>query len=203
MRNLRVRAIYFALALLTLFAVFAATAGAREALATRTQAVRQTIAANPPMSRTITVASTWNDVQGALASTVVNGLPPTVDSNTIDSISAELRMDFDQGPVTLSPPSADLSLMTTGLSLVPADLPGTGQTPVKIEITERQPFPEQMRLVSGRYPVATRAIARDQRRPARPSGKQKAAAPKAITLQVAMRRRPPPGSAFTPARSSC
>lgn len=207
MRNLRVRAIYLALALLTFFAVFAATAGAREALATRTQAVRQTIADNPPTSRTITVASTWNDVQSALASTVPNGLPPTVDSNTIDSISGELRADFDQGPVTLSPPSADLSLMTTRLNLVPADLPGTGETPVKIEITERQPFPEQMRLVSGRYPVATPAPAPTTSagmpvvtqpgakpivvnpstgKPIKPGSKQKAPAPKVITLQVAM-----------------
>ena len=43
--TLAVRGIYIWLALLTFFAVFAATAGAREALASRTQAVRQTVAA--------------------------------------------------------------------------------------------------------------------------------------------------------------
>ena len=185
MRSFRVRAIYFALALLTFFAVFAATAGAREALATRTQAVRQTIAANPPTSRTIIVTSTWNDVQGALASTAPVGVPPTVDANTIDSIGAELRTDFDRGPVTLSPPSDDLSLMTTGLSLVPADLPGTGQTPVKIEITERQPFPDQMRLVSGRYPAATPEPS-SATSAGQTGGNKKASPPKPIIIQVAM-----------------
>jgi hypothetical protein len=50
MRNLAVRGIYISLALLTFFAVFVATVGAREALASRTQAIRQTIAANPALS---------------------------------------------------------------------------------------------------------------------------------------------------------
>jgi putative ABC transport system permease protein len=155
MRTFRVRVIYLSLALLTFFAVFAATAGAREALATRTQAVRETIAANPPLNRSITVTSTWNDVQGALASSAPVGPPPTVDPTTILSIASELRSDFDQPPVALGPASADLSLMSTPLEDVLDNLPGTGQTPVKVEITEREPFPEHMRLVSGHYPVAT------------------------------------------------
>ena len=159
MRNLAVRGIYISLALLTFFAVFVATVGAREALATRTQAIRQTIAANPALSRTITVDSTWTDVQGALASSNPYGPAPTVTPSTISAIGGQLRTDFDRGPVTLSPAGADLSLMTTGLNLLPSPstLPGTGGTSVRIEITERQPFPSQTRLVSGRYPVATAA----------------------------------------------
>lgn len=155
MRTRAVRGIYISLALLTFFAVFVATVGAREALASRTQALRQTIAANPALSRTIIVTSTWTDVQGALASSDPYGSPPTVTSSTISGIGGQLRGDFDRGPVTLGPASADLSLMTSGLNLLPSTLPGTGPTPVKLEITERQPFPDQMRLVSGRYPAAT------------------------------------------------
>ena len=45
--------------------------------------------------------------------------------------------------------------MTTPLNPVNGDLPGTGGTPVKIEVTERQPLGPQMRLLSGRFPVAT------------------------------------------------
>jgi putative ABC transport system permease protein len=159
MRNLALRGIYISLALLTFFAVFVATVGAREALASRTQAIRQTIAANPALSRTIIVNSTWNDVQGALASASPYGPAPTVTSSTISAIGGQLHADFDRGPVSLSPASADLSMTTTGLYLLPSPstLPGTGGTPVKIEITERQPFPAQMRLVAGRYPVATQA----------------------------------------------
>ena len=157
MRNLAVRGIYISLALLTFFAVFVATVGAREALASRTQALRQTIAANPALSRTIIVTSTWTDVQGALASSVPYGSPPTVTSSTISAIGGQLRGDFNHGPVTLGPAGDDLSLMTTGLNMLPppSTLPGTGGTSVRLEITERQPFPSQMRLVSGRYPAAT------------------------------------------------
>ncbi len=157
MRNLAVRGIYISLALLTFFAVFVATVGAREALASRTQALRQTIAANPALTRTIIVTSTWADVQGALASSSPYGAPPAVTPSTISAIGGQLRGDFNRGPVSLGPASADLSLMTTGLNLLPSTLPGTGGTPVKLEVTERQPFPNQMRLVAGRYPVATPA----------------------------------------------
>ncbi len=45
MNRYRPRGLHIWLALLTLLAVFAATAGAREAIASRTQAVRQTLAA--------------------------------------------------------------------------------------------------------------------------------------------------------------
>jgi putative ABC transport system permease protein len=209
MRNRPVRGIYVSLALLTFFAVFVGTVGAREALASRTQAIRQTIAANPALSRTITVNSTLHDVQGALASESLYGPPPTVTPSTISAIGGQLHHDFDRGSVTLSPVSGDLSLMTTGLSLLPSTLPGTGGTSVKIEITERQPFPEAMRLVAGRYPVATPVpttptsagmpvITQPGAKPVivnpstgkpiavKPGGKHPAPKPKLPTLEVAM-----------------
>jgi putative ABC transport system permease protein len=193
-RSLRVRAIYLALALLTFFAVFAATAGAREALASRTQAVRQTIAANPPLSRSITVASTWNDVQGALASQNPDQQGPAVTPDVISAIGAQLHGDFNRGVVTLSPAASDVSLTTTRLNVVPNNLPGTGATPVKLEITERQPFPDSMRLVAGRYPVATppapatsKPIKTGKTGKAGKAGKTKAPAPapKPLILEVA------------------
>jgi hypothetical protein len=46
-----------ALAVLVFGCVLAATAGPREALSTRTQALRQTIATIPPLGRTITVST--------------------------------------------------------------------------------------------------------------------------------------------------
>src|ERR1700722_17634972 len=157
MRNQAVRGIYLALALLTFFAVLAAPAGAREALASRTQAVRQTIAANPSLSRTISVSSTVSNLQGAFASASPTGPSPPVTPPMISAIGGQLRGDYDQAPVTLGPASGDLALMTTGLSPVPANMPGTGGTMVKIEVTERPPFGPQVRLVSGRLPAATPA----------------------------------------------
>jgi putative ABC transport system permease protein len=158
MRSRPVRGIYIWLALLALFAVFASTAGAREALASRTQAVRQTIAANPPLSRTITVQSTWSSVQGALSTVSTVGPPPAVTPSVISDIGGQLYGNFNRGVVSLAPAGSDVSLMTTGLNMLPNTMPGTGGTPVKIEITERQPFSaQQMRLVEGRFPVATPA----------------------------------------------
>ena len=193
MRKLAVRGIYVWLALLTFFAVFASTAGAREALATRTQAVRQTIAANPPFSRTITVTSTWSDVQGALSTASSpgrpTGPPPTVTPSVISDIGGQLRADFDRGVVSLASAGADVSLMTTGLNMLPSTLPGTGDTPVKIEITERQPFgDQQIRLVKGRLPVATPApsptTGAGMPVVTQPGGKQPA--PQLPVIQVAM-----------------
>jgi putative ABC transport system permease protein len=155
-RRHRPRGLYLSLALLTFIAVFAATAGAREALASRTQAVRQTLAATTPTIRTITVSAAWDDVQGALSSVnSANALTSIIPSATIDGITGQLHDDFNRAPVTLAPTGTDWSSITTPLNLLNGALPGTGGTPVKIEVTARQPFGPQMRLVSGRFPVAT------------------------------------------------
>lgn len=191
MRRVGVRAIYIWLALLTFLAVFAATAGAREALASRTQAIRQTVAATPPLSRTIIVTSSWNDVQGAIASE--NAFGPSsapVTSSTISTIGGQLRAGFNRGAVHLAPAGSDLAMMTTGTSVVQQQLPGTGPTPVKIEVTERQPFGQQMRLAAGRLPVATPVPASGTGRPVvvKPGRKHRAPPPKLLPLQVAVSR---------------
>jgi putative ABC transport system permease protein len=155
-RRYRPRGLYLWLALLTFCAVFAATAGAREALATRTQALRETLAATTPSTRTITVSAAWNDVQGAISSVSnPNALTSIVPPASIDAITDQLHHDFNRAPVTLDPTSTDWSSLTTPLNPVDGLLPGTAGTPVKIEVTERQPFGPQMRLVAGRFPVAT------------------------------------------------
>jgi putative ABC transport system permease protein len=155
-RRYRPRGLYLWLALLAFCAVFAATAGAREALASRTLAVRQTIAATTPSTRTITVSAAWSDVQSAIAyANRANPLRSIVPQTTIDAITGQLYADFNRAPVSLTPTSTDWSSITTPLRLLNGDLPGTGGTAVKIEVTERQPFGSQLRLVSGRFPVAT------------------------------------------------
>jgi putative ABC transport system permease protein len=155
-RRYRPRALYLWLALLAFCAVFAATAGAREALASRTQAARQTLAATTPATQTITVTAAWNGVQGSLsAANNTDLLTATLPTATIDEISDQLRADFNHAPISLGPTSTDWASMTTLLNPVQGELPKTGGTPVKLEVTERQPFGPQMRLVAGRFPVAT------------------------------------------------
>jgi len=153
----RPRWLYAWLALLTFLAVFAATAGVREALASRTQAARQTLAATTPTTRTIAVSADWADVQRLLsystASQELTSIPPA----TIDAITGQLRAAFNRAPVSLTPAGTDWSSLTTPFITVNGDLPGTGGTPVKIEVTQRQPLGPQVRLLSGRLPVASPA----------------------------------------------
>jgi putative ABC transport system permease protein len=175
--------VYLWLALLTCCAVFAATAGARETLASRTQAVRQTVAATIPTTRTITVSAAWPELQSVISMVNNTGDPTTiVPPATIDAITASLHADFDRAPVSLTPAGTDWSSMTVPFNRINDDLPGTGGTPVKIEITERQPLSSQVRLVSGHLPVAT-PVPPPAAGTGKPGGKQPAA-----TLQVVMTR---------------
>ncbi len=182
-RRYRPRALYLWLALLTFLAVFAATAGARETLASRTQAVRQTVADTVPTTRTITVSAAWHDVQSVMSFVNNTGDPTTlVPPATIDAITSSLHAAFNRAPVSLTPAGTDWSSMTVPFGLINDDLPGTGGTPVKIEITERQPLGPQVRLLSGHLPVATPVHA-----PAAGPGKPGDGQP-AATLQVVMTR---------------
>ncbi len=180
-RRYRPRALYLGLALLTFLAVFAATAGARETLASRTQAVRQTVAATLPTTKTITVSADWRDVQSIMAMVNNTGDPTTiVPPGTIDAITSSLHADFDRAPVSLTPAGTDWSSMTVPFNPIDDDLPGTGGTPVKIEIAERQPLASQVRLLSGHFPVAT-PVPAPAARPGEPGDSQPAA-----TVQVVM-----------------
>jgi putative ABC transport system permease protein len=182
-RRYRPRGLYLWLALLTFCAVFAATAGARETLASRTQAVRQTVAAALPATRTITVSAGWSDVQSVISFVNNTGDPATiVPPATIGAITSSLHAAFDHPPVSLAATGTDWSSMTVPFIPVDGDLPGTGGKPVKIEIAERQPFGPQVRLVSGRFPVATPVPA-----PAAGPGQPAARQPTA-TVQVVMTR---------------
>ena len=179
-RRQRPRRLYIWLALLTLCAVFAATAGARETLASRTQAARQTLAATTPTSRTITVSAAWYDVQGVLAYDNSANERTSVQPATIDAITSALHADFNHAPVSLAPLGTDWSSITTPFSPVNGNLPGTGATPVKLEVTERPSLGARMRLLSGHFPVATPAGSSAS------SPGQPGTGPPIPTLQVAM-----------------
>jgi len=142
-----------AFALLTLGAVFAATAAPREALATTTRAVRQTLATAPPLSQTITATAPWSGLANALDSggsgSQGNQL---LTGNQIDEISSQLHGNFDHGLVHLAPPAVDWMSMTSVVHAALSDIPGAGGAPVKIEVSYRQPFSQYLRLVAGHFP---------------------------------------------------
>jgi putative ABC transport system permease protein len=144
-----------ALAVLTLGAVFAATAGPREALATRTQALRQTIAATSPLARTIVATTTWSAVNSQLGQATPDGTSDVdITAAQLGEVTSQLHDGFDQGVVHLAPQDADWAAMTSVLQPVISPVPAVGSTPVKLEITYRQPFGKYMRLVAGRFPAS-------------------------------------------------
>ena len=160
MRRHRPRGIYVALGLLTLCAVLAATAGVREALVTRTQALRQVLAAAPASSRTIVAAGNWQAVSTALESASLGGAAVSnLTTGQITEISGQLRDDFGHGAVSLAPASTDWASMTTGANLAQSALPAVGSTQVRLQLTERQPLSQYMRLVTGHFPAAPPAPA--------------------------------------------
>jgi putative ABC transport system permease protein len=142
-----------ALALLTLGAVCAATAAPRKALATTTQALHQTLATASPLSQTITASAPWSGIANALN-------PPAPGSsgnqlltgNQIGEILSQLHGDFNHGLVHLQPPATDWMSMTSADATALSSLTGTDGTPVKFEVSYRQPFSQYLRLVAGRLP---------------------------------------------------
>jgi putative ABC transport system permease protein len=151
------RGIYVALGLLTLCAVFAATAGVREALVTTTQALRQTVATAPASSTDITVSGAGDGVSTALnAASPVGGSGGLTDAQ-VTEITSQLHADYDgydHGTVKLAAASNDWASLTSDVNTVQSPLPKVGGTPVKLEITYRQPLSQHMRLVAGHFPAA-------------------------------------------------
>jgi putative ABC transport system permease protein len=151
-----------ALTLLACGAVFAATAGPREALASRTQALQQTIAATPPLARVISVTTTWTGVSSQLRSAGFGNGGGFGDSSSggnltaaqVGEITGQLRDEFSHGVIRLTPPGTDWAALTSDPLGVSSPLPPVGSTPVKLEITYRQPFYQHVRLVAGRFPAS-------------------------------------------------
>jgi putative ABC transport system permease protein len=141
------------LALLTLCVTFAATAGVREAVATRTSALRQTLAAVPALSATIDVSGTAQGIRTSLG-TPADTYPPELSEQQATEIAGQLHGDLNKGLVSLAPGSADWSALDTqALDLTPTP-PSTDGIPVKLEIAYRQPLRQHVRLVAGAFPAA-------------------------------------------------
>ena len=151
-----------ALALLACGAVFAATAGPREALASRTQALQQTIAATPPLARVISVTTTWTGVSSQLRSSGFGNGGGFGNSSgggnltaaQVGEITGQLHDEFSHGVIRLTPPGTDWAALTSDPLAVSSPLPPVGSTPVKLEIAYRQPFYQYVRLVAGRFPAS-------------------------------------------------
>jgi putative ABC transport system permease protein len=138
-----------ALTVLVFGCVLAATAGPREALNTRTQALRQVLATIPPLGQTITVGTTWSQF--------INSLGPSASSITdgdLSNLAGQFNADFNTGVLHLDPVSADWASMTTAEQSVTSKLSGADGDPVKMEVSYRLPDTGYVRVLAGSLSAA-------------------------------------------------
>ena len=143
-------------ALLACCAVFAATAGPRRRWSPgRRRCGRR----SPPPRRSPghhRLTATGTPWRAALAEREPRrGVPVSnLTAAQVTEITGQLHADFDHGVVSLAPPGTDWASLTTGPNLVQSALPAVGGIPVKLELTDRQPLSQHMRLVAGHFPAA-------------------------------------------------
>ena len=127
-RRYRPSGLYLWLAAAHLLRGFRGHRRRRETLASRTQAVRQTLAATTPTIRTITVSAAGTTRKRFSRTITTPSRPRRPPPATIDTITGQLHAAFNRAPVSLTPAGTDWSSMTTPLTPVNGDLPGTGGT---------------------------------------------------------------------------
>jgi len=147
-----------ALALLTAGSVLAAVAGPRQAQATGTRALRQTVGGLSPLDKTIVVAGNWSEISVLLeTSTYAQSQPGSVNFKPADlaDTATQLRRDFGAGPLPLAAQSADWAGMTAAPYSVTTMLPILNGIPAELEVAYRYPVASHVRLVAGTMPDAS------------------------------------------------
>ena len=151
-----------ALAVLVFGCVFVATAAPREALASRTQAMRQTLGGALPQARSIVVASSWSGISSSVGNarrsspfSFKASPPANLTAGQLAEITGQLHDDLDRGVVHLAPLGQDWAGALSKPHTVTSSLPAVGGYEVRLEVSYRQPFAANVRLVAGRYPGTT------------------------------------------------
>jgi putative ABC transport system permease protein len=133
-----------ALAVLVFGCVLAATAGPREALNTRTQALRQTLATMPSPGQTLTVSATWSQFIDD-----TDGAQSTISDGDLSDLAGQFHQDFNAGVVRLTPVSSDWASITTDDQNVKGLLTGSDGDAVRMEISYRLPLTGYGRVLAG------------------------------------------------------
>jgi putative ABC transport system permease protein len=133
-----------ALAVLVFGCVLAGTAGPREALKIRTQALRETLAGIPAVGQTMAVSTAWSQFTDSA------GLPGvSLTDGQLSNLETQFNSDFTEGVLRLAPLSADWVSMTSGLYGVDSPLSGTGGSAVEMEVSYRLPYSGYVRVLAG------------------------------------------------------
>jgi putative ABC transport system permease protein len=144
-----------ALGLLAGGCVLAATAGPRQAQATGTRALQQTLDSLPPFDKSVVASTSWgavNTIFGGAGGTF-GGSGLALTSANLAGVTSQLRRDFSGGPLRLVPQSADWTALTSNLYST-SPLPILKGIPAKLEVAFRYPLAGHLRLVSGSMPTA-------------------------------------------------
>jgi putative ABC transport system permease protein len=144
-----------ALGLLAGGCVLAATAGPRQAQATGTRALQQTMDSVPPLDKSVVARTSWgavNTVFGGGGGTF-GGYGVALKSADLAAVTSQLRQDFGGGPLPLAPQSADWASLTADLYYIPP-LPILKGTSAKLEVAYRYPLAGHLRVVAGSMPTA-------------------------------------------------
>jgi len=143
-----------ALGVLAFGCVFAATAGPRQASASQTHALRQTMTTISPLAKALAVSATWSGVSSSLGQASF-GAPPAVDvtEGQVSEVTGQLHDDFNHGVVRLAPRDKDWAGMVSTLHTVTSAVPATHGVAVRLLVAYRQPLSEHARLLAGRYPA--------------------------------------------------
>ena len=144
-----------ALAVLVFGCVLGATAGPREALNIRTQALRQTLGDITPLGQTITASTSWSEFNGSIAA------PQTSFTDSqLSNLGDQFNSDFNEGVLHLAPVSADWASMTTSELGVESALAGTGGYRVEMEVSYRLPYTGHVRVLAGTLSAPAPAASR-------------------------------------------
>ena len=145
-----------ALALLGGGCIFAATAGPRQAQATGTRALQQTVNGLSPLAKTIVVSTDLAAMAGAFnIANAATGTTLNLSPDDLADVSTQLRHDFSTGPLRLAPQPADWAGMTAGPYSLASILPVLKAVPAELEVAYRDPVAGHLRLVAGSMPATS------------------------------------------------
>lgn len=135
-----------ALALLVLGCVFVAVAGPRQSLGFRTRALQSSLAAAPPLARSVTAASDYTSFDASF----VGPIP----ASTLAEARGQLRARLARTGLPLQPAAADWSSMTSAYETVSgaARRAFNSVHPPMLEVIYRDALARKARLVAGSYP---------------------------------------------------
>jgi putative ABC transport system permease protein len=144
-----------ALALLAGGCMLAATAGPRQAAATGTRVLQQTVDGATPLAQTVVVATNWATVDGDFGAARNSIASEILTPADLADATTQFRRDFAAPILPLAPQSADWAGMTSipgDLLHAPASLEGI---PAKLEVAYRSPIAGHLRLLAGTMPRAS------------------------------------------------